>query len=148
MLATTIAVLGTLAGALLTGALAHLTSRAQLQAVEKAAHRREALTALAALHTALADHRLAMWVREDLRLQGKDWTAARDASHATRSAINSPLLYVSVLLPALAPAAQEAARATYALRGADDENALQAAREHAIDAVDRLVAAAATALAA
>ncbi|MER7908283.1 protein kilB [Streptomyces sp. NPDC096068] len=148
MLATTIAVLGTLAGALLTGALAHLTSRAQLRGAEKAAHRREALTALAALHTALADHRLAMWAREDLRLQGEDWSAARAASHTTRSAINSPLLHVSVLLPALAPTAQEAARATYALRGAADENALQAAREHAITAVDRLVAAAATALAA
>ncbi|MFC8491798.1 protein kilB [Streptomyces sp. NPDC057235] len=148
MTATIVAVLGTLAGALLAGTLAHLTSRAQFRAAEKAAHRREALNALAALHAALADHRLAMWVREDLRLHGEDWTAARTASHTTRSAINDPLLRVSVLLPALAPAAQEAVRATYALRGASDENALQAARERALDGADRLVAAAATVLAA
>ncbi|WP_331762721.1 hypothetical protein [Streptomyces anulatus] len=44
-------------------------------------------------------------MREDLRLLGQDWTAARTESRATRSAITAPLLRVQVLLPAVADAA-------------------------------------------
>ncbi|MGW7711584.1 protein kilB [Streptomyces sp. NPDC054771] len=148
MITALIAVLGTLAGSVLTGTLAHLSQRAQRKAAAAAARQGEGLTALTELASALADHRRAMWVREDARLRGEDWGAARAESHATRSAITAPLLRVSVLLPALAPAAQSAARATYALRGAADDAGLAAARERAIEQVDRMVVAAGESLAA
>ncbi|MFD4848818.1 protein kilB, partial [Streptomyces sp. NPDC058425] len=95
-----------------------------------------------ALAEALADHRRAMWTREDLRLRGQDWTDARVASHATRSAITGPLLRVRLALPALAPQAQAAADAAYALRAADTEVDLRARRQAAIAAADTFVTAA------
>lgn len=144
MLTALIAVLGTLAGA----TIAHLSQRAQRRAADNRAQRTEALAAVAALATALADHRRAMWVREDLRLRGQDWDEARAASHATRSALTAPLLRVQLLLPAAAPAARNATRATYELRGAEEDTTLRTAREYAITAADDFVAAAGNALAA
>lgn len=41
------------------------------------------------LVAALADHRRAMWLREEARLAGGDWREARAASHATRAAITA-----------------------------------------------------------
>ncbi|MFF8618538.1 protein kilB [Streptomyces sp. NPDC015350] len=148
MLTALVAVLGTLAGSVLTGTLAHLSQQAQRKAAAATARQTEGLTALTELAATLADHRRAMWVREDTRLRGEDWSAARTESHATGSAITAPLLRVSILLPALAPAARAAAEATYALRGAADQTTLTAAREHAIAQTDRLVAAAGAALSA
>ncbi|WP_030188139.1 hypothetical protein [Streptomyces violaceorubidus] len=144
MTATVIAVLGTLAGTLLTGTLAHLSQRAQRKADTTTARRTEALTAVTDLATALADHRRAMWVREDLRLHGEDWDQARTESHTTRSAITAPLLRVQLLLPALAPTAQDAAHATYALRDGWEtgETGLASRRDHAITKTDDLVTAA------
>lgn len=144
MLSTIVAVLGTLAGAILTGTLSHLNQRAQRKAEADAARRTDGLAAVTDLVTALTDHRRAMWVREDLRLRNEDWTQARTESHATRSLITTPLLRVQLLLPALAPAAQTAARATYALRGASEFGAtgLAARREHAIAMTEELVTAA------
>lgn len=141
MLATIIAVVGTLAGVVLTGILSHLSQRAQRKADTDTARRTEGLAAVTDLVTALADHRRAMWVREDLRRRGQDWTAARTESHTTRSAITAPLLRVQLLLPALAPAAQTAARATYALRDGweEGETGLAARRDHAIAKTDELV---------
>ncbi|MEU2543837.1 hypothetical protein [Streptomyces roseolus] len=66
--------------------------------------------------------------------------AARAGSRATRSAIEAPRVLVSILVPALAPAAERAARATYALRGAADAAALDALRETAIEAADAFTA--------
>jgi len=148
MFAAIVAVLGTLAGAVLTGTLAHLSQRAQRTADADTARRTEGLAAVTDLVTALTDHRRAMWVREDLRLRGEDWTQARTESHATRSAITAPLLRVQLLLPALVPAAQAAARATYGLRGADGHTLLAGARERAIAKTDALVDAAGATLAA
>ncbi|MER6322741.1 hypothetical protein [Streptomyces coelicoflavus] len=82
-----------------------------------------------------------MWVREDLRLIGADATAreaARAESHATRSAITAPLTTLSILAPALATVAQDAATATYQLRDAETSQALNAARQAAITACERL----------
>ncbi|MEU6619108.1 protein kilB [Streptomyces parvus] len=148
MFAAIVAVAGTLAGAVLTGALAHLNQRAQRKADADASRRVEGLAAVTDLVSALTDHRRAMWVREDLRLRGEDWTQARAESHATRSAITTPLLRVQLLLPSLAPAAQAAARATYGLRDSDGQPPLAAARLNAIQQTDALVEAAGTALAA
>ena len=148
MLTTIVAVLGTLSGALLTGTLSHLSQRAQRRATESAARRTEGLAAVTELVSALADHRRAMWVREDLRLRGQEWSEARAESHATRSAITAPLLRVQLLLPAVASAAQTAAHAVYELRGVETQDDLTAARERAIICADVVVTAAADALAA
>ncbi|HBF85776.1 MAG TPA: protein kilB, partial [Streptomyces sp.] len=80
---TLIAVLGTLAGVGITSGFQARAARTARQE----ARRTEGLGAVTALVEALADHRRAMWVREDLRLRGEDWADARTTSHATRSAI-------------------------------------------------------------
>ncbi|MEV7898258.1 protein kilB [Streptomyces cyaneofuscatus] len=148
MLTAVVAVVGTLAGSLLTGVLQHVLQRAQRVSAEASARRMEGLDAVAALASALADHRRAMSVREEIRLAGGDWSAARTESHLTRSAITGPLLRVQLLLPGLAPAAQSAAQAAYGMREAGTAAELQEAREHAIQASDALVGAAAVTLAA
>ncbi|MFG2183393.1 protein kilB [Streptomyces abikoensis] len=144
-----IAVVGTLLGGIVTGAVQH-RSAASARAADQAETRRQAVTeAIAALAAALADHRRSMWVREAARLKGATDTelaAARAASHATRSAITAPLVRLQVLAPDLAPAAETAAQAAYALRGAPDARTLDARREAALTAADALVAAAGRAL--
>ncbi|MFF3959802.1 protein kilB [Streptomyces sp. NPDC001890] len=135
---TLIAVLGTLAGVGITSAYQARTART----ARADARRAEGLTAITALVEALSDHRRTMWLREDLRLSGEDWAAARTESHATRSAITAPLLRVQLLLPDVADAAREAAAATYALRDAQNRDMLRYHREAAILTTDALVAAA------
>ncbi|MDX2295865.1 MULTISPECIES: protein kilB [Streptomyces] len=145
MLATVIAVLGTLLGAVVAGTLQHRTARAGRDAVRADARRAQELAAAADFAAAVAAHRRAMAVREGLRLSGADdqaLTAARAESHATRSAIEAPRVLVSILVPALAPAAERAARATYALRGAADAAALDILRQDSIAAADAFTAAA------
>lgn len=91
------------------------------------------------------DHRRTMTVREGRRLDGaaaEAFPEARAASHATRSAIEAPKVLVSILVPSLAPAAEEATRAVLALRGATDKDSLDVLREGAVTAADRFVAAA------
>ncbi|MFH9757311.1 protein kilB [Streptomyces griseus] len=111
------------------------------------ARRSAGLDAVADLSVALADHRRAMLVREEIRLVGGDWSTTRSESHLTRSAVTAPFLRVRLLLPEVAVAAQLAVQAAYEVRAADSPAALQEARERAIRAADGLVAAAGTALA-
>ncbi|MFJ5733937.1 protein kilB [Streptomyces microflavus] len=148
MLTAVVAVVGTLAGSLATGMLAHFAQRAQRVAAEVSARRAGVLEAVSALVSALADHRRAMAVRQQLRLDGGDWSAVRTESHTTRSAISAPLLRLRLLEPALAATAQSAAQAVYAMREATTEAGLQEAREHAIRESDELVDAAGATLAA
>lgn len=144
MLTAVVAVLGTLAGSLLTGALQHFSQRTARRAEDAAARSSEALAAVADLAAALADHRRAMWVREELRLRQEDWAEARAESHRTRSALTVPLLRVQLLMPAVADEARTAARATCALRGGweSGQTGLAARREYALAMVDEFVAAA------
>ncbi|MFF5393138.1 protein kilB [Streptomyces sp. NPDC013012] len=89
MLATVIAVLGTLLGAVVAGLIQHRTTRAARDAERVDRRRDQALEAV----TALANHRRAQFVREELRLAGADRTrleAARAELHATRAAIETP----------------------------------------------------------
>ncbi|MEV7912109.1 hypothetical protein [Streptomyces griseus] len=67
MLAVSIAVMGTLVGSFLMVALQHYAQRA---AAESSARRTAGLDAVADLSVALADHRRAMLVREEIRLAG------------------------------------------------------------------------------
>ncbi|MFD9453463.1 protein kilB [Streptomyces sp. NPDC059985] len=146
MLSTVIAVLGTLLGAVVAGVLQHRTARTT-RSEARGDHRRDReLEAITALTSAVAGHRRAMAVREGLRLSGakqEDIAAARAESHATRSTIEAPWVQVSILVPSLAAAAEEAVRATLALRGAPDQQTLDALREDALRAADRFVASAA-----
>lgn len=142
MLATIIAIAGTLAGAALTGLLQGRQQRTALAATEATARRQAAVDALADLVAAIAAHRAAMWHRETLRLAGEDWTDARAASRTTRAAISAPAVRVAVLVPALREAVDAATRASYALRGAETPEALETARAASLDAEQGLIRAA------
>lgn len=146
MWASIIAVIGTLAGGLLTGGLQARIGRAARQDDRAAARRAAQLDAVAALVAALEDHRRAMWVREDLRLRDGDRTdayaEARATSHATRAAVSAPMTRLAILAPELHAAAKDAAAAAYAMRGAGDRAALDSLREDALQASERLVTAA------
>ncbi|WP_414170911.1 protein kilB (plasmid) [Streptoverticillium reticulum] len=146
MLSTVIAVLGTLLGAVVAGLLQHRAARTARDDARIDHRRDQELTAVTDFASAIASHRRAMTVREELRLTGADpdrLTEARAESHNTRSAIEAPKVLVAILAPSLAPAAQEAAQASYAIRNAADLETLTALREDAIKAADRFVAAAA-----
>ncbi|MFI9311228.1 protein kilB [Streptomyces triculaminicus] len=144
MLNTVIAVVSALLGAVVSGVIQHHLARSA-RAEARDDHRRDqALEAVKEFAAAVAGHRRTMTVREGLRLDGateEAFAEARAASHATRSAIEAPKVMVSILVPSLAPAAEEATRAVFALRGATDKAALDALREDAITAADRFVAA-------
>jgi hypothetical protein len=137
-----LAVVGTLSGCVVTGVLAARSARSARDAARGDARRRDVLQAVVSLTCAVADHRRAMWVREDLRLSGADWASAREASHVTRSAVTAPLTAVCILAPSLVSLAREAAQVAYALRGAATVEALADLRRQALRASDRLVAAA------
>ncbi|MGW2772964.1 protein kilB [Streptomyces olivaceoviridis] len=140
--AAVVAVVGTVLGAGVVGVQQYYAARLQ----RRQTLRDRALTALSELSTALADHRRAMWVREDLRLSGAapaDAAAAREASHVTRSAITAPQIALTVLLPQLRPDVNAAVRAAYDMRGAASTEVLAARRESAISAADGLAASAA-----
>lgn len=148
-----VAVTGTLAGGVLTGALHIRTARTDRREARRDARQGDVLAAVTALVAALADHRRAMWVLEDVRLAEVDSQAVADAvaaHHVTRSAVTAPLTTVSLLAPTLADPAREAAKATYAMRGAADAGdgaVLEARRAVALAASDHLVGAAAEFLA-
>jgi len=142
-----IAVLGTLAGAVVAGIVQQRAARTERAEARYQERQRDQVQAVTGLVTALADHRRAMWTREQLRLAGADpdggaYTEAKTASHATRAAVTPPLVTLSVLAPALAEPATSAVRAVYSLRAAADLSALGAARAAAVAAAERLVAAA------
>ncbi|MGW8725777.1 protein kilB [Streptomyces sp. NPDC055808] len=130
-----IAVVGTLLGSVTAFLLQQISTKTTTL-------RRDRLAAITALTVALADHRRAMWVREELRLSNvatPAYEAARAESHATRSALTAPLTTLSLLAPDLSGTAQRAAEAAYALRAAPDLTTLTARRMTAIEACDCLV---------
>jgi len=149
-----IAVIGTLAGGLasaLMQARSERAARREARAVRieerAAAHQDGQVTAVESLVRALNDHRAAMTRRMERVLAGApadEIEALREVTRATRSEISVPLAAVSVRAPALAGAADTAARASYALRDAQDQAELDTARLTAGDAVTALIRAAAT----
>ncbi|MFF4756105.1 protein kilB [Streptomyces sp. NPDC001270] len=137
--AAVVAVIGTVLGAGVVGVQQSYAARSQ----RRQTLRDRALTALSELSTALADHRRAMWVREDLRLSGAapaDIAAAREASHVTRSAVTAPQIALTVLLPQLRLDVDAAVRAAYEMRGAQSAEVLASRREAAVSAADALTA--------
>lgn len=148
MWGSVIAVVGTLLGSVTAYMLQQRTARTDRADVRQHEERRDRIAAVTALTVALADHRRSMWVREDLRLSGAsdaDYQAARAVSHNTRSALTAPLTMLAILAPDLAGVAQDAAGATYALRGTENRELLDFYRRAAIEAADELVRATATA---
>ncbi|MEU0931064.1 protein kilB [Streptomyces malaysiensis] len=146
MWSSIIAVVGTLLGSAVAYVLQQRAGRIERAEARGEVRRSDRLAAVTALVAALAEHRRAMWVREDLRMTGdapEAYAAARADSHTTRAAITAPLTTVALLAPELAGAAENAARATYALRGAPDPDVLTARRQDAIAAADLLVTSAA-----
>lgn len=151
--AAVLAIIGTLAGGLasaLMQARSERAARREARAVrieERAAsHQNGQVDAVESLVRALNDHRAAMVRRMERVLAGasaEEIEALREATRATRSEISVPLAAVSVRAPALAGAAEIAARASYALRDAHDQAALDTARLTAGDAVTALIRAAA-----
>jgi hypothetical protein len=141
-----ITLVATLSGCLLTGMAQARVARNERRETRWDARRSEALAAVTALVSALADHRRAMWVLEDLRLSHADSAVVADAleaSHVTRSALTMPLTTIRILIPALAGPARQATQATYAMRNAPDHAALETLRQEALNTSDLLEEAAA-----
>lgn len=140
--AAIVAVVGTLLGAVVVGVQQYCAARSQRRQVL----RDRAMTALGDLSVALADHRRAMWMREDLRLSGAapvEVAAAREASHVTRSAVTAPQVALALLLPQLRLDIDAAVRAAYEMRGAQTVEVLGSFRSEAVAAADALTASAA-----
>ncbi|MFI6125359.1 hypothetical protein ACIBCU_37555 [Streptomyces sp. NPDC051064] len=145
MLTTAIAVLGTLLGAVVAGVFQQKnTSRAE-GAARAEQLRRDRLEAVTALASVGSDHRRALWMRGEAKLNDQpapQLEGLRLASHVTRSAITRPLVAVQILIPD--PAVTDAAKAmvitAYRMRDADTSTeALTAAREEARAAHDHFV---------
>lgn len=144
-----VAVLGTLAGALIVGLLQHRSARTSRAEQRADSHRQDQLGAVTDFAAALDAHRSAMFHRERLALTEtgtEHQLEAQTRSHDTRAAITAPHLRLQVLIPELAGPAQQAADATYALRKASGRTELDARRHTAKEAAAAFVAAAAARL--
>ncbi|MFF8747796.1 hypothetical protein [Streptomyces californicus] len=137
---TVIAVMGTLAGALLTGVLQHFAQRAQRKAEEAAGRRSAGMDAVALLAVALADHRAAMWDLGTVRLAGGELGPARAEVRRTRSAVTGPLVRLQFLVPGAGEAARQAVGAVYGMREVQSAVELREARERAAVAAEEVVA--------
>ncbi len=147
MLTSVIAVLGTLAGALVSGLLQHRAARIERLSARREQRRHEQMNAVAALAVALSDHRRAMWKVRDAILSGNAEQRVqdlRDESHRTRSAVTDPSVRLRLLIldETVRAAAASAIDATYVMREAADLDELQVLRASAIAAHDDFVNAA------
>jgi hypothetical protein len=132
VITTALAVLGTLAGAALTGWM-QLRSAAGARRADAAA---ESVTARRAavvdLLAAVEDHRRTMWLREEARLAGaaaEHIQQLRAQTHATRSAVTRPHASVILLAPELQASADALVASAYALRDATSMDELSRARD-------------------
>jgi hypothetical protein len=150
MWASVIAVIGTLAGAVVASVMQQRAARADRKEARAEERRRDAVQAVTNLTVALADHRRTMWLREAARLTGEseaDIAAARAQSHTTRAAVTAPHVAVTLLAPELTAHADRAVRAAYALRDATDAESLSALRDAALESAEQFTASAAHTLA-
>lgn len=145
MLATIIAIVGTLLGATVSGAFALRSAGRTERAATTEQLRRDRLEAVTALAAAGSDHRRTLWNRGEAEISNSGQARLgelRAASHITRSAITRPLVAVQILIPdpEVRAAAKQMVVATYLMRDADTSTeALTAARETARTAHDRFV---------
>lgn len=145
-----VAVLGTLAGALVTGLLQHRAAARSRRAARAEQERSARLAAVTELARTVSAHRAAMWALKDAELSGaarERIEALRDASHATRGEVTAPAVMLRLLItaPAVRQAADVAVKTTYGMRDAADCADLEVRRKAALDAHDAFVDAAAVA---
>ncbi|MFG2148635.1 hypothetical protein ACGFRG_31235 [Streptomyces sp. NPDC048696] len=118
MIATLIAVLGTLAGAVVAGMMQHL-STARTERAAKDERRRQALAeGIPALLAAVVGHREQQYLKIEARRDGlADTVEARRARYAARSAVTSAMdaLYMTTSDRSLLAVAQEAVDAAMAI---------------------------------
>lgn len=133
-----IAVAGTIAGTNLGAWWNARNARAERNDRRRGEQRDQLLSALADLVSALADHRRAMVVLGQTRLDGGDEQGVVAATHETRSAISAPLTRVRILGPGLAEHATKATQATYALHDVPTDPELRRLRQVSVDAVAEL----------
>ncbi|MFF3376211.1 hypothetical protein ACFYXF_25060 [Streptomyces sp. NPDC002680] len=123
MISTLIAVLGTLAGAVVVGFMQHLTATRTARTAT-AEQRRKALSdAIPALLTALVRHREQQYLKIVARRDGQaDTTEARQARYAARSAVTGAMdtLHMATQHGELLALAQEAVDAAFALGDVPD----------------------------
>ncbi|MDJ1136390.1 pRL2-23 [Streptomyces iconiensis] len=139
-----VAVIGTLAGALVSGLLQHRVARTDRSDARAEQLRRDRMDAVTALARSVSDHRRAMWQVRDAELTGQSAERVeelRDESHRTRSEITDPAVRLKLLFTdsAVRTAAQEAAQATYRMRECTTLDQLQAGRAAALAAHDDFV---------
>ncbi|MFE2529459.1 hypothetical protein ACFXEL_35130 [Streptomyces sp. NPDC059382] len=145
ILTAVIAVLGTLAGSAVSGRYQRRAAEHTERAALAQTLRRDRLSAVTELAAAISDHRTAMWLRADAKLQGAApdrLNDLRSRSHQTRSAVTRPLVALRVLVtdPAVRQAADAMVSATHALRGADiDTEVLAHARQEALAAHNHFI---------
>ncbi|MBL0777623.1 pRL2-23 [Streptomyces albidoflavus] len=144
MLATLLAVAGTLLGALVSGLLQHRLARAARAEAQAVQHRTAQLDAVTDLTDALSAHRRAMWAVIDATLTGADSgrvTELRDESHRTRAAVTAPAVRIRLLIAdeVVRNAATTAITCTYAIRDAANPTHLDALRQAALTTHDHLV---------
>ncbi|MGA5130815.1 hypothetical protein ACPCTO_13500 [Streptomyces olivoreticuli] len=129
MAATIVAVLGTLAGAVVAGLMQHLTAARTARAALAESRRQALAAAVPGLLTALVDHRAQQYLKVVARREGiREDLQARRARYATRSAVTSALdtLHMVTQDQVLLEVANEAVDASFAI-GDTEESALDAA---------------------
>ncbi|MFF1681570.1 hypothetical protein ACFVYG_36675 [Streptomyces sp. NPDC058256] len=123
MTATLMAVLGTLAGAVVAGFMQHLTITRTTRSATAEQRRKALADAIPALLAALVRHREQQYLKIVARREGQtDATEARQARYAARSAVTSAMdtLYMTTQNSDLLAVAQEAVDAAMALGDAPE----------------------------
>lgn len=153
VLTSGLAIAGTLAGSWTT-ARQQTRARREQQSEER---RQQAIDDVAALQSALANHRRTMTVYEHARVTGADedrLAALRAETHETRAAITGRQVRVKMTMPELADAVDEAVAAVYAIGqsvhtddGTPELDGLEARRLRARETSDAVTMVAARALA-
>ncbi|ATL29404.1 hypothetical protein [Streptomyces formicae] len=123
MIGTLIAVLGTLAGAVVAGFMQYLTTARTAQKATAEQRRQALATAIPALLAALARHREQQYLKLVARREAQaETTEARQARYAARTAVTSAMdtLHMTTQDDVLLAAAQEAVDAAMALGDASE----------------------------
>ncbi|GHI40070.1 hypothetical protein [Streptomyces violascens] len=146
MLATIVAVVGTLLGSIVTGVFQHLASGRTERAAAAQQLRQDQLDAITNL-AAGADYRRIMRKRGQARLNQASKARQeqlRHESHVIRSTLTQPMTALKVLIPdpRIHAAARAMVQAAYSIRDSADADALNTAQEAACLAHDDFVNAA------
>ncbi|MEV6133195.1 hypothetical protein AB0M05_41455 [Streptomyces violaceusniger] len=123
VLASAMAILGTLLGAIVSGRAQERAAARAAEANHREEIRRDRLKAIMDLTSAVSEHRTVMWRRGDAMLKGRSAErieVLRDESHESRKAVTGPLTALLVLIQdqEVHDAATHMITLTYAMREA------------------------------